>query len=78
MDLPLEDLRAKVFGLLVGCPMDVRGTGPASASCTLECRRQLPLRERAAWVKSLPLEELRRILAEHDACLQNLEKDRQP
>jgi hypothetical protein len=72
----VEDLRARVFGLLVACPLDDRGTGAASQSCTLESARQLPLRERAAWVKSLSIEELKRILAEHDECFKSLEKTR--
>ena len=74
MEIPIEDLRARVFGLLVAYPLDDRGTGTASQSCTLECIRPLPLRERAAWVKSLSIEELKRIVTEHEECFKSLEK----
>ena len=78
MDIPIEDLRARVFGLLVACPLDVRNTGPASPTCQLECKRQLHLRERAAWVKSLSIDELKRILTEHEECFKSLEKTPHP
>jgi hypothetical protein len=78
MEIPVEDLRARLFGLLVACPLDDKSAGPASPSCTLESRRQLPLRERAAWVKSLPVEEVKRILQEHDECFRCQEKKPHP
>lgn len=74
MEIPTEDLRARVFGLLVACPLEVRGTGAASEICTLDWIRPLHLRERAAWVDSLSIEELQRIVTEHEECFKSLEK----
>jgi hypothetical protein len=78
MEVAAEELRAKVFGLAVACPLDTRCIGAASQLCPLECIRQLSLRERAVWANALSIEDLARLVTEHDECLKKLEETPYP
>ena len=52
-----------VFSLLTRCP------GNLQADCVLAEQRRLSLRERYAWAKALPAEEIERIYQHHHDCL---------
>ena len=66
---PHERLMDHVFSLSVACPY--HGGNPTT--CQLCEIRKLSLKERHQWTRSIPDEEITRIIDIHERCLESLQ-----
>jgi hypothetical protein len=68
MNPGFEPSRDHLIRLLVGCPHDLIAN-PNPMECPLYDKRELSLRERLAWARTVDSSVVDRVVTHHDLCL---------